>query len=213
MQKPMTKAYAFTAAGLLVALVAAMGVKIWLDRGRDPFAVCRAGEVVSGAAAIGGPFTLIDEAGKTVTDKDVIKGPVLVYFGYTFCPDVCPVDSARNADAADILAKRGYDVTPVFISFDTKRDTPQVLKEFTANFSPKMIGLTGTPENIKAAAREYKVYYKMKNADSPYYLFDHSTFTYLMMPGHGFVDFFRDSLTPQQLADRVACYVDKSRGI
>ena len=90
----------------------------------------------------------------------MITEPALVYFGYTFCPDVCPLDSARNAEAVDLLAKRGMPATPVFISVDPKRDTPEVVAEFTTWLHPKMIGLTGTPEQVKAASQAYRTYYK-----------------------------------------------------
>lgn len=209
----MTKVYAATAAALVAVLLGGLGALVWHGRAQDPFATCRNGEIATGAGTIGGPFTLENEAGKTVTDRDVIKGPTLIYFGYTFCPDLCPVDNARNADATDILAKRGYDVTPVFISIDPKRDTPEQMKYFTSNLSPKMIGLTGTEEEVKAAAKAYHVYYKVQDPTQKNYLFDHSTFTYLMLPGRGFVDFFRRDVTPEQMADRVACFVKAAQGV
>ncbi|MDE3081501.1 MAG: SCO family protein [Paracoccaceae bacterium] len=208
----MTRAYAATAAASIVILLGALGYFALFDRPGDPFAKCRTAQVAGGAGAIGGPFTLVNEAGKTVTDKDVIKGPTLVYFGYTFCPDLCPVDNARNAEATDLLSKRGYDVTPVFISIDPKRDTPETMKLFTENLSSKMIGLTGTEAQVKAAAQEYHVYYKIQDPTQKDYLFDHSTFTYLMMPKFGFVTFFRRDVTPKKMADEVACYVDAARG-
>ncbi len=154
---------------------------------------CRSGQVAGGT--IGGPFTLVDETGKTVTDKDVLTKPSLVYFGYTFCPDVCPFDNARNAEAVDILEESGIDVTPVFISVDPKRDTPEILADFTNNLHPKMIGLTGTEEQVKAASLAYKTYFKMQEAEDEFYLVDHSTFTYLMLPGTGFAEFYKRDVT------------------
>lgn len=209
----MTRVYAATAVVLIAVLLGGLGFLVLHGRAGDPFAACRNGEIATGPGSIGGPFTLVNEQGQTVTDKDVIKGPTLIYFGYTFCPDLCPVDNARNADATDILAKRGYDVTPVFISIDPKRDTPQTMRDFTSNLSPKMIGLTGTEAQVKAAAKAYKVYYKIQDPTAQYYLFDHSTFTYLMLPGQGFVEFFRRDVTPDQMADRVACFVKAARGV
>lgn len=207
----MRRAYATTAAAFIVILLGGLGYFAIFDHTGDPFAHCRTTQVAGGAGNIGGPFTLVNEAGKTVTDKDVIKGPTLIYFGYTFCPDLCPVDNARNAAATDLLSKRGYDVTPVFISVDSKRDTPQTMKDFTENMSPKMIGLTGTAAQVKAAAKEYHVYYKVEDPTQKNYLIDHSTFTYLMLPKYGFVTFFRRSLTPKQMAEKVACFVDAAR--
>jgi protein SCO1/2 len=143
-----------------------------------------------------------------VTDADVITEPALVYFGYTFCPDVCPFDTARNADAVDLLADRGMSVTPVFITIDPERDTPEAVGEFASNLHPKMVGLTGSAEQIKAASQAYRTYYKKQDGDPDYYLVDHSTFTYLVLPGAGFVDYFRREVMPEQMADRVACFIE-----
>lgn len=192
-------------AAMLIAAGAGGYLYMQTREAGDAFAACNGGSVAGGA--IGGPFTLIDGDGKTVTDAQVITKPSLIYFGYTFCPDVCPLDNARNADAADLLAKRGYDVTPVFISIDPKRDTPAVVKAYAANFSPRMIGLTGTPEEVKAASRAYRTYYKVQDPDNKYYLIDHSTYTYLVLPKRGFVDFFKREDTAEQIAERTACFL------
>ena len=161
-----------------------------------------------GAEAIGGPFTLVNQAGATVTDREVFTKPSLVYFGYTFCPDVCPLDNARNAEAVDVLEERGLEVTPVFISIDPARDTPDVLAEFVSVMHPRMIGLTGSEAQVKAASQAFKTYFKVQDPTEEYYLIDHTTFTYLMLPDIGFVDFFRRDETPDQMADRVACFLD-----
>jgi protein SCO1/2 len=106
----------------------------------DQYAQCRGSAIAGGAAQVGGPFTLVDETGRTVTDVDVITEPSLVYFGYTFCPDVCPLDNARNAETVEILESRGKIVKPVFISVDPQRDTPEVLAEFTDVLHPPWSG-------------------------------------------------------------------------
>ena len=198
-------------AGLaVVGLIGASVLYILQPTGDDQFAQCRAGAV--GGGAIGGPFTLTDENGKTVTDKDVITGPTLVYFGYTFCPDVCPLDAARNAEAVDILESDGKIVTPVFISFDPERDTPEVLRDFTDAMHPRMIGLTGTPDQVKAASDAYKTFYqKQVDGDPKYYLMDHSTFSYLMMPEVGFVDFFDRDISAANMAKKLGCFVDAAQ--
>ncbi len=198
-------------AGLaVVGLIGASVLYILQPVGDDQFAQCRGGAV--GGGAIGGPFTLMDENGKTVTDQDVIAGPTLVYFGYTFCPDVCPLDAARNAEAVDILEGEGKIVTPVFISFDPERDTPEVLREFTDAMHPRMIGLTGTPDQVKAASAAYKTYYqKQVDGDPQYYLMDHSTFSYLMMPKVGFVDFFDRDISAADMAAKLGCFVDAAK--
>lgn len=206
----MLKLYAGVAIVAVAGLLGGTAYMIWQQRANDPFAECRASTVAGGGGDIGGPFTLTDEDGKTVTDKDVLAKPSLVYFGYSFCPDVCPLDNARNAEAVDLLKAKGYDVKPVFISIDPERDTPDVLKSFTDNLHPEMIGLTGTAEQVQAASRAYKTYYKKQETGDQYYMMDHSTFTYLMLPGTGFADFFNRDDTAEQIASRAACFIDKS---
>ncbi|WP_128516252.1 SCO family protein [Tabrizicola thermarum] len=205
----MTRLYAGVAA---VAVLAFLGATAWYvlgNRKDDVFAECRQGQVAGGD--IGGPFTLVNTSGATVTDADVLTKPSLVYFGYTFCPDVCPLDMSRNVEAVDKLDKMGIDVTPVFISIDPERDTPEALRDYAANMHPKLVALTGSAEQVKAASQAYKTFYKRRDTGDEYYLMDHSTFTYLMLPGRGFVDFFRREITSDQMAESVACFVEASK--
>ncbi len=204
----MTRIYAIIAAIVVAAALGAVWVVSRPGDSDDRFAQCRTAKIAGGSSQIGGPFELINSKGETVTDKDVITGPTLLYFGYTYCPDVCPLDNSRNVEAIDILEERGKMVTPVFISIDPERDTPEVVGDFAANLHERMIGLTGSPEQVKAASKAYKTYFKRQEGDEDYYLIDHSTFTYLVLPGDGFVEFFRRDLTPEQLADNVQCFVD-----
>lgn len=175
--------------------------------GGDKYAQCR-NSAVAGGTDLGGPFELVNSSGQIVTDMDVVTEPSLLYFGYTFCPDVCPLDVSRNADATDILQERGMSITPVFISVDPARDTPEVVGEFADNMHPKMVGLTGSPEQVKAASETYRTYYKAHEATDEFYLVDHSTFSYLVMPDEGFVDFFRRDITPEQMADKIGCFIE-----
>ena len=195
---------------LLVTWIASLGVWPFADRSGDQFASCRSSAVAGGVGQIGGPFNLLDSAGKTVTDADVITAPSLVYFGYTFCPDVCPMDTIRNAEAVDVLEENGKITTPVFISIDPKRDTPEVVGDYAEAIHPRMIGLTGTADQVKAASRAYRTYYKAHDGDDEYYLVDHSTMTYLVLPEHGVVEFFRRDVGPEALAAKAACFIDKS---
>jgi protein SCO1/2 len=176
----------------------------------DKYAQCRSSQIAGGSAAIGGPFELLNAKGETVTDKDVITEPTLVYFGYTFCPDVCPFDMSRNVDTIDLLAERGQSVTPLFISIDPDRDTPEVVGDFAFNLHERVIGLTGSPEQIKAASKAYKTYYKAQDKSDEYYLVDHSTFTYLMTPEDGFLEFFKRDETAEQMADKIGCFLDQA---
>lgn len=193
----------------IVALSLSVGLAggaVWvkLHRKVDAAASCGASRVAG--SAIGGHFTLLDQTGATVTDADIIKQPTLIYFGYTFCPDVCPLDNARNAEVVAALDTRGIGVTPVFVSVDPKRDTPEVMAAYVRNFSPKMIGLTGSAAQVADAARAYHVYYKAHDDTDPNdYTVDHSAFTYLMLPGHGFADFFTQDDTASQIEERVVC--------
>lgn len=207
----MTRTYALASVALIGALMAGTGAAIYLANagGDDQFAQCREGVVAGGAATIGGPFELVTETGETVTDADVITVPTLVYFGYTFCPDVCPLDTVRNAEAVDILDETGHGVQPIFITIDPNRDTPEVMAAFTDNVHPRMLGLTGTQEQTHAVASAYRVYYQNHDdGTDPYYLVDHTAFTYLMLPEIGFVDFFNRDVTPAQMAERTACFID-----
>lgn len=200
------------AAAAALMVVIAVGLMAFLGRGSgsdDQFASCRTSQIAGGTAALGGPFELVNSAGQTVTDKDVITEPSLIYFGYTFCPDVCPLDVDRNALAVELLEEDGKIVTPVFISVDPARDTPEVVGEFAEVMHPRMIGLTGSEEQVAAASKAYRTYYKAHPAVDGEYLVDHSTFSYLVLPEHGFVEFFRRELTPDDLAEKIGCFIDE----
>ncbi|WP_245892705.1 SCO family protein [Novosphingobium guangzhouense] len=137
-------------------------------------------------AAIGGPFTLVDKDNKPVT-WDSFKGRWrIVYFGYTFCPDVCPLDMQETMRGFAEFAKRepakAAKVQPIFITVDPARDTPEIVGQWTSAFGPQLLGLTGTPQQIESAAKAFAIYYK-KGADTPGgYLMDHVRITYLFDP-------------------------------
>ena len=194
----------------LVVVAAFLGWQawvIWSARQGDVYAECRQG--VAGGD-IGGPFTLVDQTGAEVTEAQVIAKPALVYFGYTSCPDVCPLDNARNVEAVDILAEQGLDVTPVFITIDPARDTVPVMADYAANFEPRLVGLTGTEAQIRAAAQAYKVFYQKQDSGDEFYLMDHTVFTYLMLPTSGFADFYKRDVTAQDMARSVGCFLQAS---
>ena len=204
-----TRMAAIAATAVVVLGLGIGAAQVWLRAPEDRFAQCRSSVIAGGAGAIGGPFSLTNvTTGQTLTDTQIITRPTLLYFGYTFCPDVCPFDTVRNADAADILAGRGHDVQSVFISVDPARDTPEVLEDFAANISPRMVALSGTEEEVRAAAQAYRAYFKVQPGDPDYYLVDHSTFTYLVLPGHGFVEFFRREAEAEAMADAAECFLD-----
>ncbi len=152
--------------------------------------------------SIGGPFTLVDQDGRTVT-SDSLKGkPTLIYFGYTYCPDVCPTSLLLMQNAVDKLGPDGAKkVNLVFITIDPERDTPKALKGYVENFGPTFIGLTGTPDQVAAAARAYRVYYqKVPGKDGAPYLMDHSSIVYLLDRSGRFVAHFTHEAKAEAIA-------------
>ncbi|PCH98902.1 MAG: protein senC [Rhodobacteraceae bacterium] len=196
----MTKKYSILAA-ILVACALVAGIYFAFLKPHDD---CAPAGVVAGDATIGGAFALVDHMGQAVTDKDVITDLTLIYFGYTFCPDVCPLDMMRNIEAVDILKAQGVTVKPVFITIDPARDTPQALSDYVDVMHPDLLALTGTQEQVSAASKVYRTFFQ-KNGEGDDYLMDHSTLTYLMSPD-GFVDFIRRSMSPEETAEKIACY-------
>lgn len=160
----------------------------------------------NGQAAIGGAFTLVDQDGRTVTEKDFRGKYMLIYFGYTFCPDVCPTSLQAMGQALDLLPPdKAAKVTPVFITVDPERDSPDLLKSYVPNFHPRLIGLTGSTGQIEAASKAFKVYArKAEQKDGAPYLMDHSSILYLMGPDGRFVTHFSHGATPQAIADGLA---------
>ena len=163
-----------------------------------------------GDALVGGPFTLTDQTGKTVTNADFKGRYMLVYFGYTFCPDVCPTELQVMSAALDKLGPAGNNIVPIFITVDPARDTPKVMAQYVANFNPRFVGLTGSAEQIAAVAKAYRVYYAKakgweKAGDS--YLMDHSSIIYLMGPDGKFVQHFTYTTDASGLADKLKAAV------
>lgn len=156
----------------------------------------------TGTALVGGPFTLTDHSGRKMTDADFRGKYMLIFFGYTYCPDVCPTELQVMAEALKQLGPRGESITPVFISIDPERDTPETLKSYVENFDPRMVGLTGTSDEIAAVAKAYRVYYaKAGKTATPDYLMDHSSIIYLMDPQGRFLKHFTYSTDARALAE------------
>ncbi len=159
-------------------------------------------------AKIGGPFTLVNQDGRTVTDRDFAGKYRIMYFGYTYCPDVCPTDAAAIGKGLAILDKSDPDlarrIVPVFVSVDPERDTPKVLKSFVAAFHPHMVGLTGTPAQIAAITTEYGVFAGKGEAQpGGGYLVNHSRTTYLMDPDGKPLALLPSDKGPQAVADEI----------
>ena len=190
---------------LIVALIAAIAV---IGAGTWQYVKTQGQGAGSGGVQIGGPFSLTDHNGKAVTEKDYAGKYLLVFFGYTFCPDVCPTAMQTVTETMDILDEDGRKVQPLFISIDPERDTPAVLKEFVANFHPSIIGLTGTPEQIAAVAKAYRVYYARAKTedggdDDEYYLMNHSAVLYLIGPDGKFIAHFAHTDSPEKIAAKI----------
>lgn len=153
-------------------------------------------------AAIGGPFTLVGGDGQTVTDQDFRGKWMLIYFGYTFCPDVCPTSLSVVAAALDKLdPAQAEKVVPILISVDPARDTPAVVKDYAHAFHPRMVGLTGSQEQVSAVMKLFKVYAaRAKGGDEETYTVDHSSILYLMGPDGSFVSHFAHGVTASDLA-------------
>jgi protein SCO1/2 len=164
-----------------------------------------------------GRFELTDADGKRVTEADFAGRYMLVYFGYTYCPDVCPTELAKMTAALDLFTEadpaRAAKITPIFISVDPDRDTPARLKEYAALFHPRLVALTGTDAQIRAVANTYKVYYaKVGPEGGPPsgddYLMDHSSQIYLMDPNARYITYFPSTATAKDIADALAREVE-----
>jgi len=154
------------------------------------------------ALAVGGPFSLIDGDGHAVTDQTYRGKFMLVYFGYTYCPDVCPTTLSAVADAMDKLGPKADKIQSLFITVDPKRDKPDVVKQYAAAFGTRIVGLTGSPEQIAAAAKAYRVYYaEHRTGTGPDdYSMDHSSVLYLMGPDGRFIEPLRADQTGPEMA-------------
>jgi len=155
------------------------------------------------ASAIGGPFRLVDQNGKTVTDADLKGKWSLIYFGYTHCPDACPTALNDIAIALDELGPQRAAVRPVFITVDPERDTPEVLKAYVTSFDAPILALTGTPEEIAQAAKGYRVYYAKHPEAGGDYSMDHSSVIYVMDPQGRFTASFTQENSPEEIAERL----------
>ncbi|WP_230168770.1 SCO family protein [Roseomonas sp. CECT 9278] len=169
--------------------------------GGDMPAPSAGGIQLAQGVSLGGPFTLVDHTGRTVTDRDFAGRPLLVYFGFTYCPDVCPTELGTIAAALDAMGPAGERVTPILVTIDPERDTPAALADYVSRFHPRMIGLTGSAEQVAAAARAYRVYYaRVRPRDSTDYLMDHSSFIYFVGPDGRVRSLFRPETTPEAIA-------------
>jgi protein SCO1/2 len=159
---------------------------------------------VAGAATIGGAFEMVDQQSQPVTSETLKGRHLLVYFGFTNCPDICPISLQTMTQAMNILGPIGDEVTPAFFTVDAERDTPQVMADYVANFHPRFVALTGTPEQVRKAADAYRVYFQKAKEEAPgEYMMEHSGFVYFMDREGGYVTHFRSEATAEQMAARI----------
>jgi cytochrome oxidase Cu insertion factor (SCO1/SenC/PrrC family) len=155
--------------------------------------------VTSGKVEVGGPYTLTDQNGKAVSSADFHGKYQLIYFGYSFCPDVCPTTLGVISQALDKMGVDQNRIVPVFITIDPDRDTPGVLKNYMAAFGPRFVGLTGSQAQITAVEKEYRVYAKKQPLAAGGYGMDHSSVIYLMGADGRLVTFYDELISPDQL--------------
>jgi cytochrome oxidase Cu insertion factor (SCO1/SenC/PrrC family) len=156
--------------------------------------------VTTGQINVGGPFDLIDQDGHARSDKDFRGRFMLIYFGYSFCPDVCPTTLGVVAQALDKMGADGKRITPVFITIDPARDTPAVLKQYMKAFGPNFVGLTGRDAAIREVKQQYRVYAKKTPLEKGGYAMDHSSVLYLIGPDGKMVSFYDEAISPDDLA-------------
>ena len=172
--------------------------------GHDVPAPSAGGVQMPQGLALGGPFRLVDHTGRAVTEADFAGRFMLVYFGFTYCPDVCPTELGTIAAAIDLLEGQGERVVPALITIDPERDTPAALADYVTRFHPRMIGLTGTAEQVAAVARAYRVFYaKVNRPEMTQYLMDHSSFIYLVGPDARVRALFRPESAPETIAQAI----------
>lgn len=158
----------------------------------------------AGAALIGGAFELVDQNGEAAPSSRYDGDWLLVYFGYTYCPDVCPTELTKMTQALDELGPLAERIQPLFITVDPERDTVEALAGYHEHFHPSFDMLTGSPERIREAARAYRVYYaKAETEEATEYLMDHSSIVYLMAPGQRYAGHFGADATPAEIASAV----------
>jgi protein SCO1/2 len=190
---------------LALAVVGIAAGVAWYERGGADSAASETESTLS----IGGPFSLIDQNGNTVTDQTFAGSYRLIYFGYSFCPDACPTELQVMADAVAALGPDGQKVQPIFVTIDPARDTPKQLANYVPLFDKRLVGLTGTPQQVAEVARAYRVYYARAD-QSDAYAMNHSSFVYLMDPKDKFLTVFSSDTSSDKMAAAIRDYMKRS---
>jgi protein SCO1/2 len=183
-------------------ITAASGWLMWPPTAAEPSATALMDAVMWSKEQIGGPFTLIDQDGRPRTDADFRGKLLLVYFGYTYCTDICPTDLQAISNAIDKLGPAGESVQPLFITVDPEHDTPEAIKLYVTLFHPRLVGLTGSAKQIKTVARAYKVYFaKNEQSKKSDPVIDHSGFVFLIGRDGKYLGFFPPGTSADRMID------------
>ena len=191
----------------MIAMALAIVAVVWLLAEQGPGGLSGAQKQTTGAL-VGGPFELVDHTGRAVTDEDFRGRFLLVYFGFTTCPDVCPTALQEMTQALDLLGGQGNEIQPLLVTIDPERDTPAVLADYVAQIHPRLIGLTGSAAQIKAVADGYKVFYAKAESDDGDYLMDHTSILYLLDREGRYAAHFGHDIPPDDLAKAIQRQLD-----
>lgn len=186
---------------IVLAGLAIGGLSAWMMVSQSP---PQSGTVATGKALVGGPFSLVDGSGQQVTDKTFAGRKMLVFFGFTSCPDVCPGGLQVISSALEKLGPKADKLAPVFITLDPERDTPAKVSEYVKSFSPRLTGLSGSTDEVTAAAKAYRVYYKkVPGSDAGSYTLDHTSIIYLMDESGQYLAHYPYPVTVDELVQRL----------
>lgn len=192
------------------AAALASGVTAWAEGTATPSAAELMDALMWNRGPIGGPFNLIDQDGRQRTDAQFRGKFLLLYFGYTYCPDICPTDLMAITSAINILGTAGNEVQPIFITVDPERDTVKQLADYVSSFHPRLIGLTGAARDIRKVALAYKVYYaKVEAEHGEPYAIDHTGFIYLVGRDGKYLGFFPPGTTPERMVEIIRQQLDQ----
>ena len=178
---------------LLMLLVLSIGTGLWIYKQTKT-------NNLNKATLVGGSYNLTDHNGNKVTHKSFSNKFKIIYFGYTFCPDICPTGMAVISQALDLLGNKAKRIKPIFITVDPKRDNVEIMAEYHSHFHPSFSNLTGTLDQIRRVAKLYRVYYKKSDAsEAENYLMDHSSIMYVLSPEGEYINHFGPEITPAQI--------------
>ena len=198
---------------IIIAVIVAVSAGVFWFSYQSGVLGPQTSQVLQGSAGpkIGGPFEMVNQWGELTTDKDFGDTHRLMFFGFTYCPDICPITLSVISNALDRLGDDATRITPIFVSVDPARDTPDVLKDYVASFHPGIIALTGSDAQVAAIARAYGVYYAKSNVDTDdpgNYLVDHTSITYLMTPENTYAAHFSHGASAEDIVAGVRRILD-----